>query len=191
MIASVLISYATLLLSAPPAASVPAEWKSGIKHSFPKTFVAGNEANGTPLYASQCPFKDKGFLVTLTIPAQTLLQALGGKLVNKNLDWQIGKAGTHLHNGMHLSYAGKEYDCKKHFVFAPSKPSQYKWVGGSHGSVPAGAVRGANGSEVQYVCRTSVGGGRHVGKLLPGKACFVGYGGREHAGQGYEVLVKK
>ncbi len=162
-----------------------AEWTGPHKkHHFPQIFPTGWEADGRKLYSSQCVKSD--------VTVQTFVPVFH----RKNYGWYIGKAGTHLPNGMMFSWRGKEYDsshCRhnEHFVFVPDAGVNYKWVSASNGAVPGGSVKGANGAEDHSICRVNWAGGKHPGKLIPGAgACFFGYGGEETAVRSYEVLVK-
>lgn len=172
------------LMSLFVAGSAQAEWVGpNKKHSFPQSFPAGREADGRPLYISQCVLRETTF---------------GGELYysTKNHGWHIGKAGVHLKDGMTFPYGGKEFDsehCRhdEHWVFVPDAGVSYSWVPSSGGSFPNGAVKGFNGAEQHRVCRVHFNGGIHPGKLIPSSsACFIGWGGREHGIQNYEVLVR-
>jgi len=68
----------------------------------------------------------------------------------------------------------------------------YSWIMCSSGEIPANAVKGGlDGDTTLYVGRTAM-----FGDLLPGKVItefgglFVSWGGEEHQGSEYEVLVK-
>jgi Protein of unknown function (DUF3421) len=63
----------------------------------------------------------------------------------------------------------------------------HRWVVGSNGSVPAGAIQSGNdGADPLYVCKTN----RGNGKLHPRhRRCFVPYNGKEQDDTRYEVLV--
>jgi Protein of unknown function (DUF3421) len=63
----------------------------------------------------------------------------------------------------------------------------HRWVAGSNGSVPAGAIQSGNdGADPLYVCKTN----RGNGKLHPRyKRCYVPYNGKEQEHTRYEVLV--
>jgi hypothetical protein len=65
-----------------------------------------------------------------------------------------------------------------------------RWVAGSNGSVPKGAVNGgsATGYPKLYICRFYHENGTHPGKLV-GKKCNIGWGGKEITSSNYQVLV--
>lgn len=154
------------------------------RHSFPTSFPAGHEADGRTLYISQCVHRDQTFSTDLPYYSTS------------NRGWHIGKAGTHLSKGMTFSWGGSEYDsdhCRRdeHWVYLADDGATYRWVAQSGGAYPTGAVKGYNGSEQHHICRVNFQGGVHPGKLIPSSnACFIGWGGREHGIQNYEVLVK-
>jgi Protein of unknown function (DUF3421) len=65
--------------------------------------------------------------------------------------------------------------------------ADYKWVPGSNGSVPAGAVTvGNDGADPLHACKTNIGNGKLHSRF---KRCYVPYGGREQEFTTYEVLV--
>lgn len=69
------------------------------------------------------------------------------------------------------------------------------WVAASGGTVPAGAIvaghEAAPGNEPLYICRATVNGGVHPGKLRSAfKGCNIGWGGKETVTGDYEVLVR-
>lgn len=156
------------------------------KHSFPQVFPAGVEKDGTPLYIAQCVHRDT--TVTTFMPFYS----------TKNKGWHIGKAAPHLKDGMSFSWGGKEYDsghCRhdEFWVFIGVPGKTYSWVGTEGGNYPPNAVGGFNGEEGQIICRGAQEDGRegvHPGKLIPkSKACFIGWGGKEHGHSRYDVLV--
>jgi Protein of unknown function (DUF3421) len=65
--------------------------------------------------------------------------------------------------------------------------AEHRWVSGSNGSVPSGAIQvGNDGADPLYACKAYLGNG----KLHPRNGrCFVPYGGKEEAYRTYEVLV--
>lgn len=70
-----------------------------------------------------------------------------------------------------------------------AQSSELRWVGGSNGSVPPGAVVGGQEPGRQlYVCRANYQGGVHPGKIVGGN-CNIGYGGAEITIPRYEVLT--
>jgi len=71
------------------------------------------------------------------------------------------------------------------------QPPELRWVPGSNGSVPRGAVVGGQEPGRQlYVCRAQYQGGVHPGKVV-GSNCNIGYGGREITLPQYEVLTTR
>lgn len=182
------------------------EWKSSNRHSFCKNFKAGYEADGKLLFISQIERHHQFIGISIAFdengntngPTPNIFKDGGSS-------WHIGKAGTHLKNGMSYSYGGKEYNVGyfrmpsgnnySHFTLCLTKKGKkiykegrIKWVRASNGNIPSGAVKGINKKENQYVCRISWKGGVHPGKLI-NNACFIGYGGYEKSSQSYEVLV--
>lgn len=204
---AILIAISGLVASMSVKAEVIFKWESSQRHSFCQNFPAGREADGRKLFVSQIERRHRFIGVNISFDenggyssASPDLFKDGGKT------WHIGKAGTHLKDGMVYSYGGKEVDVgythipqgKKypHFTLCltPSgikkqQDQKIKWVTASNGSVPKGAVMGFNRDEDQYVCRAKWAGGIHPGKLIRGQACFFGYGGGEKAVKSYEVLV--
>lgn len=70
---------------------------------------------------------------------------------------------------------------------ATSTLASPRWVTGRQGYFPSNAVRGGtdNGNTL-YVCSV----GFATGKLAPShRTCYIGWGGKEHAYQKYQVLV--
>lgn len=69
----------------------------------------------------------------------------------------------------------------------------YTWLHGSHGHVPAGAVRVGHTSdgEAIYAGRGHIHGSLTPGKVHPSHKClYVPFGGREHRLESYEVLCE-
>lgn len=71
-----------------------------------------------------------------------------------------------------------------------------QWVKASGGFVPSNAFKGGMehppGKQILYICRAPFNGGTHPGKIRAGfGGCNIGWGGREHVVNNYEVLVKK
>jgi Protein of unknown function (DUF3421) len=65
--------------------------------------------------------------------------------------------------------------------------AEHRWVAGSNGSVPAGAIQSGNdGADPLYVCKTNRGNGKLHSRY---KRCYVPYGGKEQEFTTYEVLV--
>lgn len=68
-----------------------------------------------------------------------------------------------------------------------------QWVAAASGAVPVGAVaygRNADGG-AQYVCRASLDGGLHIGRIAAGlSGCSIGYRRREMVLPSYEVLAR-
>lgn len=200
----------TLLLIAFSCTALAAEpifkWQSANRHSFCQNLQAGKEADGRPLYVSQVERHHQ--FVGVTIVFDENGNRIGGGpdvFRDGGSSWHIGKAGTHLAEGMTYSYGGKEYNVG--YIRMPSgnnyshhtlcltsegekryQSGRIKWVAASNGHIPSGAVKGFNQKENQHVCRASWGGGVHPGKLI-GDSCFFGYGGGEKASKSYEVLV--
>jgi hypothetical protein len=68
-----------------------------------------------------------------------------------------------------------------------------RWVPAAHGTIPAGAI--AHGRErdgrPQYICRATVNGGLHLGKVSPGSAgCVLVMQGRAAVRDSYHVLTE-
>lgn len=185
-----LLSCALIILFAPFAFADGWQGMNN-KHSFPENFPAGKESDGRSLYITQCDRTDRTVFVGVNIDFDGNLGPAFEAAQSSS--WHIGKAGTHLKDGATYSFGGREYDCKRHIVFAPENPDDFKWVSGANGWIPLrGAIRGFNLDEGQVVCRAPFDGGIHPGKLIPQSgACYFGFGGAERASQTYEVLVAK
>lgn len=123
--------------------------------------------------------------------------------------WHIGKAGSHLKEGMTYGYGGKEKHVPRkseagrgrHYVHWVLCKTDYglkaegdgkvriRWVKTNANSVPSNAVKGFNTNENQHVCRHPVGNGLHPGKTVGSAGCHVPYGGKELRYTDFEVLV--
>lgn len=188
-------------------ASAVYRWETSSRHSFCQNFPAGHEADGRKLYVSQIERKHRFIGITISFDENGNVYGPSPDIFsNGGSTWHIGKAGTHLKEGMAYSYGGKEYNVGHfnfpkgnkyhHFTLCLTSEGQkklkeggIKWVFTSDGNVPNGAVKGFNRKENQHVCRMSWGGGIHPGKLIAGHGCFIGYGGGEKVSKSYEVLV--
>ncbi len=165
------------------------EWsKRCHKHSFPKSFPAGKEADGRLLYISQT--NHTTIAVGVTIDPITGIPGISYD--RHSAGWHLGKAGVHLAIGMTYSWGGDEYNGEYHWVFSPQDPEDYEWMEGVNGSFPPNSVKGWNGNENQRIARGIWNGGVHPGKLIPSSgACYIGWGGKEIGLSRYEVLVRK
>lgn len=179
-------------------------WQNAARHSFCSNFPAGREADGRKLYISQA--NRAGILLGVIITIVDDGSVRYGPLIQSERGtWHIGKAGTHLKEGMTYPYGGKEHDVGRvhipqgnkyeHMVLCLNEKGLanrdfFKWVGRRDGSSHPNAVKGFNDVEKQVVCRAKWGGGLHPGKLIPSSgSCFIGYGGGEKAVKTYEVLT--
>jgi hypothetical protein len=73
----------------------------------------------------------------------------------------------------------------------PATVAAVEWIASQGGAVPAGArPSGYEAAGYLYICRATVEGGVHPGKVRPGlDGCFVPVNGREISIRQYEVLV--
>lgn len=76
----------------------------------------------------------------------------------------------------------------------PTAASAAEWVNGSYGSMPPPTITPNGGYEANgeplFVCRASMNGGMHPGKIRNGfNGCNIGYGGREETVVSYQVFT--
>ncbi|XP_052752843.1 uncharacterized protein LOC128201118 [Galleria mellonella] len=96
------------------------------------------------------------------------------------------------HNAASIMYDGKEVPVQNIEVLC-SKPDNLRWVPGSNGSVPPGAIAGGRtaSGETLYVGRA-----RYQLSVTPGKvhpshySCYIGFAGAEVAVKMYDVLCR-
>ena len=72
----------------------------------------------------------------------------------------------------------------------PQPQPEFRWLAAANGNITSAPVVGGNEGRDLYVCRIQHQGGVHLGKLIAGDACRIGYGAKEVKSSNYEVLQK-
>jgi len=96
------------------------------------------------------------------------------------------------HSSAYIAYAGNEVP-KYDYEVLVAPVASLSWVDGQGSHIPPHAVPGGRdpNGETYYVGRVWLNGTITVGKVHPSHgACYVPYGGQEHASHSYEILVR-
>ncbi|CAH0399177.1 unnamed protein product [Chilo suppressalis] len=143
---------------------VSATTSSAVNYSH-RAFVGGREGwDGSPLWI---------------IRAHHSGEFIPGKLAIK-------------HRAAYVPYCGKEVPVHN-FEILLAQPSAVRWLPGSYGQVPIGAIPAGNthAGEPLYIARVSHQGSFTPGKVHPSHQCsYISFGGREMSFREYEVLCK-
>ena len=127
--------------------------------SFINVVQGGNEANGTPQYI--CRAEHNGVM----------------------------HPGKGLAGYCNIGYGGSELVKTNFEVLKPYDNSSFATNWTTNLTTPNAILGGSENGQALYICRASLEGGTHLGKLLAG-SCNIGYGGQERVvSQDIEVLI--
>jgi len=147
-----------------PAAKKPVQWTSAKNGAIPKdAFQAGHEAKPAqqPLYICR-------------VQAKTGLH--------------LGKVRPAF-KACNFGLEGKEQ--KSHTYEVLLNHTSFKWLSAKKGDIPKGAIEAGKEKQPLSICRATLHGGIHPGKISKGfQGCKIGWGGKETTVFQYEVLTQ-